>query len=159
MNVNIICIGKIKEKYLKDAMAEYSKRLSHFCRLNVLELPDEAMSDKPQDAEICTVLKKEGERILPFIKSSDVVISLCIEGKQLSSEEFAHFFEKETLVGKSTFTFIIGGSLGLLNEIKKKSNLMLSFSRMTLPHQLMRVVLLEQIYRAFKISANESYHK
>ena len=159
MNINIIAVGKIKEKFFKDACAEYEKRMSRFCKLNITELPDEAMSDKPSEAEKSAVLKKEASRILSAIRPTDVIISLCVEGKQMASEELADFFKNSCIEGKSSFTFIIGGSLGLLEEVKAKSNLRLSFSKMTFPHQLMRVVLLEQVYRAFKINANESYHK
>ncbi len=159
MNVNIVAVGKIKEKYLKDAINEYSKRLSRFCKLKITEVPDEPMSDRPSDAERAQVLKKEAEKINSAIGNCDVLVSLCVEGKHLSSEKFAGFFAQETVKGASTFTFVIGGSLGLLDEIKAKSKLRLSFSEMTFPHQLMRVILLEQIYRAFKINANESYHK
>ena len=159
MNINIIAVGKIKEKFFKDACAEYEKRMSRFCKLNITELPDEAMSDKPSDAEKSAVLKKEASRILSAIRPTDVIITLCVEGKQMASEELADFFKNSCIEGKSSFTFIIGGSLGLLEEVKAKSNLRLSFSKMTFPHQLMRVVLLEQVYRAFKINANESYHK
>lgn len=159
MNINIIAVGKIKEKFFKDACAEYEKRMSRFCKLNITELPDEAMSEKPSEAEKSAVLKKEASRILSAIRPTDVVIALCVEGKQMASEELADFFKNSCIEGKSSFTFIIGGSLGLLEEVKAKSNLRLSFSKMTFPHQLMRVVLLEQVYRAFKINANESYHK
>lgn len=159
MNVNIIAVGKIKEKYLKDAIEEYAKRLSRFCKLTITEIPDESMSDRPSDSEKQTILKKEGEKIISAIKNTDVLVSLCVEGGQLESEEFAQFFSQECIKGANTFTFIIGGSLGLSEEIKKLSNLRLSFSKMTFPHQLMRVILLEQVYRAFKINANESYHK
>ena len=159
MNINIVTVGKIKEKYLKDAIEEYKKRLSRFCKLTIIELPDEAMSDKPSQSEINAILKKEGEKILSYLKNTDVLISLCVEGKQMSSEKFAAFIDDSCVAGASSFTFVIGGSLGLFDEVKKKSTLRLSFSEMTFPHQLMRVVLLEQIYRAFKINANESYHK
>lgn len=159
MNINIIAVGKIKEDFLKKACAEYEKRMSRFCKLNIIEIPDEAMSDKPSESEKNSVLKKEGTKILSAIKSTDVLVSLCVEGKQMKSEKFADFFKTKTVNGANTFTFIIGGSLGLLEEIKTKSDLKLSFSEMTFPHQLMRVILLEQIYRAFKINANESYHK
>ncbi len=159
MNVNIITVGKIKEKYLKDAICEYSKRLSRFLKLTITEVADEPMSDKPSDSEKNAILKKEGDKILAAIKNTDVLIALCIEGTQLKSEEFAEFFSKECVKGASTFTFIIGGSLGISDDIKKRCNLHLSFSKMTFPHQLMRVILLEQIYRASKINANESYHK
>ena len=159
MNINIISVGKIKEKYLKDAIDEYKKRLSRFCKLTITEIPDEPMSQNPNDKEIESILKKEGEKIQSAIKNTDVLISLCVEGTQKTSEEFAHFFKDECVKGANTFTFVIGGSVGLWDEIKKTSNLKLSFSKMTFPHQLMRVILTEQIYRAFKINANESYHK
>lgn len=159
MNINIIAVGKIKEKYLKDAIDEYLKRLSRFCKLTIVEVADEAMSERPSSAEKAHILQKEGDKILSAIKNTDVLISLCVEGNQMPSERFADFFTTETVKGANTFTFVIGGSLGLLEEIKKKSKLKLSFSQMTFPHQLMRVILLEQIYRAFKINANESYHK
>lgn len=159
MNVNIVAVGKIKEKYLKDAIDEYSKRLSRFCKLKIAEVPDEPMSDRPSDAEKLAILKKESEKIKSAIGQTDVLVTLCVEGKQMKSEKFAEFFAGECVNGANTFTFVIGGSLGLHDEIKKQCKLRLSFSEMTFPHQLMRVVLLEQIYRAFKINANESYHK
>lgn len=159
MNVNIIAVGKIKEKYLKDAIDEYKKRLSRFCKLTITEVQDEPMSANPSEKEIESILKKEGEKIISSIKNTDVLISLCVEGKQKTSEEFAKFFSDECIKGANTFTFVIGGSVGLCNEIKNMSHTKLSFSKMTFPHQLMRVVLLEQIYRAFKINANENYHK
>jgi len=159
MNINIVAVGKIKEKYLKDAIDEYSKRLSRFCKLKITEVPDEAMSDRPSESEKTQILKKESEKINSAIGNTDVLVTLCVEGRQLSSENFADFFAKETVTGANTFTFVIGGSLGMSEEIKAKSKLRLSFSEMTFPHQLMRVILLEQIYRAFKINSNESYHK
>lgn len=159
MNITIIAVGKMKEDYLKKACAEYEKRLSRFCKLTTIEIPDEPMSDKPSEAERLAVLKKEGARIMSAIKDTDMLISLCVEGKQLSSEDFAESMDQACTKGASRFTFVIGGSLGLLEEIKEKSNLRLSFSKMTFPHQLMRVVLLEQIFRAFKINRNENYHK
>ena len=159
MNINIISVGKIKEKYLKDAIDEYKKRLSRFCKLTIKEVTDEPMSQNPSKKEIESILKKEGEKIISSIKNTDFLISLCVEGKQKTSEEFAKFFSEECVKGANTFTFVIGGSVGLCDEIKNMSHTKLSFSKMTFPHQLMRVVLLEQIYRAFKINANESYHK
>lgn len=159
MNVNIIAVGKIKEKYLKDAIEEYKKRLSRFCKLTITEIQDEPMSQNPSEKEIEIILKKEGEKIFSSIKNTDVLISLCVEGKQKTSEEFAKVFADECIKGANTFTFVIGGSVGLCDEIKRASNLKLSFSEMTFPHQLMRVILTEQIYRAFKINANENYHK
>ena len=159
MNIHIIAVGKIKEDFLKQACLEYTKRMSRFCKLTVTEVPDESMSDRPSDSEKQAILKKEAEKIKHAIKQTDVLVTLCVEGKQKTSEQFAEFFETECVKGANSFTFVIGGSLGLLEEIKAQSNLRLSFSQMTFPHQLMRVVLMEQIYRAFKINANESYHK
>ena len=159
MKIKIICVGKLKEKYLKDAISEYSKRLGRFCNLEITELADEKIPDNPSAAEEEKVLLCEGEKILGKIGATDYVITLCVEGKQLSSEEFANKIHTLTLGGKSNITFIIGGSLGLHPDVKNRSDLRLGFSKMTFPHQLMRVVLLEQIYRAFKINANEKYHK
>lgn len=159
MNINIIAVGKIKEKYLKDAIDEYKKRLSRFCKLTITEVSDEPMSQNPSEKEIEDILKKEGEKIISAIKNTDVLVTLCVEGTQRTSEEFAQFISSECVKGANTFTFIIGGSVGLSDKIKSMSNLKLSFSKMTFPHQLMRVILTEQIYRAFKINANESYHK
>lgn len=158
MNINIIAVGKIKEKYFTAAIDEYSKRLSRFVKLNVTEVADEKIPDRASDKEIEQIKEKEGEKILAKIPQGSYVITLCIEGEELSSEELA---EKVAAVSmtNSSVTFIIGGSLGLLDKVKSASQLRLSFGRMTLPHQLMRVVLLEQIYRAFKINNNESYHK
>ena len=159
MTINIIAVGKMKEDFLKKACAEFEKRLSRFCKLNIIEVPDEPMSDRPSDSEREQVLKKEGARISAALKNTGMLISLCVEGKQLSSEEFAETLNNACIGGVSDFTFVIGGSLGLMHDMKQKSNLKLSFSKMTFPHQLMRVILLEQIYRAFKINHNESYHK
>lgn len=159
MNINIVAVGKMKEDFLKNACAEYAKRMSRFCKLQVIEVPDEPMSDRPTESEKQAILQKESAKILRAVKNTDVLISLCVEGKQMASETFAEFLKEECVNGANTFTFIIGGSLGLSEEIKQQSHLKLSFSKMTFPHQLMRVVLMEQIYRAFKINANESYHK
>lgn len=158
MNINIIAVGKIKEKYFTAAIDEYSKRLSRFVKLNVTEVADEKIPDRASDKEIEQIKEKEGEKILAKIPQGSYVVTLCIEGEELSSEELA---EKVAAVSmtNSSVTFIIGGSLGLSDKVKSVSQLRLSFGRMTLPHQLMRVVLMEQIYRAFKINNNESYHK
>lgn len=158
MNINIIAVGKIKEKYFTAAIDEYSKRLSRFVKLNITEVADEKIPDRASDKEIEQIKEKEGEKILAKIPNGSYVVTLCIEGAELSSEELA---EKVAAVSmtNSSVTFIIGGSLGLSDKVKSASQLRLSFGRMTLPHQLMRVVLLEQIYRAFKINNNESYHK
>lgn len=159
MNVTIICVGKLKEKFFKEATDEYIKRISRFAKVNVLELSDEAIPANASPAEEKNVLFREGEKILAKIPKGAFVISLCIEGKELSSTQMSRFLEEKLGEGVSNICFIIGGSLGLSDEVKNRSDFKLSFSKMTFPHQLMRVVLLEQVYRCFKISANESYHK
>ena len=159
LNINIVCVGKMKEKFMSGAVEEYKKRLSRFANVKIIELADESAPEKMSEAEAEKVLKKEGERILEKIAPSDYVIALCVEGKQMSSEKLAEHIADCMVNGISNVTFVIGGSLGLSEEVKKRSALRLSFSLMTFPHQLMRVILLEQIYRTFKINANESYHK
>lgn len=159
MNVKILCVGKIKEKFYKDAISEYSKRLSKYCSLDIVEVQDEKTSENASDNEINIVKDKEGERILKHLKDRDYVISLAIEGAQKDSVSFSKHIENLGISGKSSIVFIIGGSLGLSNEVLKRSDELLSFSKMTFPHQLMRVVLLEQIYRAMRIMNNEPYHK
>lgn len=160
LRVNIICIGKIKEKYFTDAIAEYEKRLSAFCRFQIVELSEEKIrSNTPNQAQIDEVLSAEGARMMQKIGAHDYVIAMCIEGKQLSSEELSQTLDSAAVVGKSTVDFIIGGSYGLSSEIKKRADLRLSMSRMTFPHQLARVILSEQIYRAFEISTGGKYHK
>lgn len=158
MNINIISVGKIKEKYFTAAIGEYSKRLSRFVKLSITEVPDEKIPDNASEKEMEQIKEKEGAKILAKLPSNSFVVTLCIEGKELSSEDLAKRIADISMTS-SNITFIIGGSLGLADTVKNKSNLRLSFGRMTLPHQLMRVVLLEQIYRAFKINNNESYHK
>lgn len=158
IKINIIAVSGLKEKYLRDAAAEYQKRLGGFCNLSVTEIEPVKLPDKPSEAEIASALNKEAEAILKKIPKSGTVITLCIEGKQYSSEEFADLIEKETNSGNS-ITFIIGSSYGLSDKIKQMSSLKLSFSKMTFPHQLFRVLLLEQIYRAFRINTGASYHK
>ena len=159
MKINVICVGKLKEKYLKDAIDEYSKRLKRFCTFSITELPDEKISDNPSEAEEKKILKTEGEKILKCIQQDDYVFSLCVEGKEISSEKFANELSNLMLSGKSTVDFVIGGSLGLDDAVKNRSDFRLSFSPMTFPHQLMRVILCEQVYRCFKINSNEKYHK
>ena len=158
MNINIICVGKIKEKFFTAAIEEYSKRLSRFAKLTVTEVADEKIPENASDKECEIVKDKEGKKILSKLGDNSFVVTLCIEGKEMPSEEFAKKIADISMTS-SNITFIIGGSLGLSDEVKCKSQLRLSFGQMTLPHQLMRVVLLEQIYRAFKINNNESYHK
>ena len=159
MRVRIICLGKIREKYLKEGIAEYSKRLGRFCTFEICELPDIKIPDNPSESECHKVLSEEGEAVLKKISKDSFVIALCVEGKAMSSEELASKMSSVTLMGKSNIDFIIGGSLGLSEAVKKRSDMRLSFSAFTFPHQLMRLVLTEQIYRAFKINANEEYHK
>lgn len=158
MNINIICVGKLKEKYLKDAVDEYSKRLTRFANLQIIELPDEKIPEKSSDKIEEKILKKEGELILSKLKKDSFIIAMCVEGKLISSEELASTI-KTVSQTSSNITFIIGGSLGLSDSVKKCADARISFGKITLPHQLMRVVLSEQIYRAFKINANETYHK
>ena len=160
LKINIICIGKIKEKYFTDAVGEYAKRLTAFCKFSVVELNEERIrSNTPNEAQIAEVIEAEGRRILQKIGTSDYVAAMCIEGKLLSSEELSETLDKAALSGKSTVDFIIGGSYGLSDEVKRRADLRLSMSKMTFPHQLARVILSEQIYRAFEISTNGKYHK
>lgn len=159
MNINIICIGKVKEEYLRLAINEYSKRLSKYCKLNIVELPDEKVPDNISDNELRIIQKKESEKIKPHIKSGWYTIALAIKGKQLTSEEFAQKLQDLGVSGQSNINFIIGGSTGLSKEIIDLADFSLSFSNLTFPHQLMRVILLEQIFRCFKIIKGETYHK
>lgn len=159
MKVKVITVGKLKEKYLKDGIAEYSKRLSRFTKLEFIELADEKTPDNASLAENQQILLKEGQRILGKIGEREFIIALAIEGKQFPSEEFSKILADTVLQGYSTITFIIGGSLGLSPEVKKRSQLLMSFGALTLPHQLMKLVLVEQIYRAFMIQQGSPYHK
>lgn len=159
MKITVIAVGKIKEKFFRDAISEYEKRLSKYCKLSILEVSDEKTPDQASDTVNQQILAKEGERIRNLIPKDSYVIPLAIEGKKYDSVGFADMIRKNTVSGVSHITFIIGGSLGILEEIKKSSDQMISFSDMTFPHQLMRVVLLEQIYRAFRIINGEPYHK
>lgn len=160
IRVNIICIGKIKEKYFTEAINEYAKRLSAFCKFSVVELAEEKIrSNSPNQSQIDEVISAEGKRILQKIGQSDYVAAMCIEGKLLSSEELSKTLDNVSISGKSTVDFIIGGSYGLSDEVKKRADLRLSMSRMTFPHQMARMILSEQIYRAFEISTNGKYHK
>jgi 23S rRNA (pseudouridine1915-N3)-methyltransferase len=158
MKITIACVGRIKEKYFTDAIAEYSKRLSRYVTLNISEVPDEKAPENLSPAQMEQVKKSEGERLLKAMKDS-YVIALVINGKQQSSESFAKLIDNTMTMGKSHITFVIGGSLGLSDEVIKRADYKLSFSDMTFPHQLMRVILLEQIYRAERILNNEPYHK
>ncbi len=159
VHIDIICVGKIKESYLRDAIEDYSTRLSKYCLLNITELIDEKIPNNPSDKEIEAVKIKEGLNIISKLKKDTYIISLDLKGKQYSSEDFSKEIENISLNFNSSITFIIGGSLGLAEDVIKKSDKLISFSKMTFPHQLFRVFLLEQIYRAFKILNNENYHK
>ena len=159
MKITVITVGKIKEKYLKDAIAEYSKRLSKYCKLEIVEVADEKTPDNASEVVEDSIRSKEAERILKYVKDDAYVITLEIGGKQLSSEELADKIDKLGIQGTSHIIFIIGGSIGLGKEVLNKSNYALSFSKMTFPHQLMRVILLEQVYRSYRIISNEPYHK
>ncbi len=157
ISVNLICIGKLKEKYLKDACGEYLKRLSAFCKAEVIELDEYRLPDNPSQAQIDIALKDEGERILKKCEGS-VVIAMCIEGGQMPSEKLAKTLEDLSL-STSKISFVIGGSFGLSQQVKNKAKIKLSMSQMTFPHQLARVMLLEQIYRGFMINSGSKYHK
>ena len=159
MKIKIVTVGKLKEKYLKDGIAEYSKRISRFAKLEMIELADEKTPDKASELENQKILETEGARILSKVGERDFVLVLAIEGKTFSSEEFSKQLEEASIKGYSTLTFIIGGSLGLAASVKNRANLSVSFGRLTLPHQLMRLVLVEQIYRAFTIQQGSPYHK
>ncbi|AJC94873.1 23S rRNA (pseudouridine(1915)-N(3))-methyltransferase RlmH [Staphylococcus hyicus] len=159
MKITIIAVGKLKEKYWKQAIAEYEKRLSAYTKVEIIEVPDEKAPENMSDKEIEQVKEKEGQRILAKVKPQSTVITLEIQGKMLSSEALAKEIDQRMTQGTSDFTFIIGGSNGLHQDVMNRSNIALSFSKMTFPHQMMRVVLLEQVYRAFKINRGEAYHK
>ena len=159
MKIKIVTVGKLKEKYLKDGIAEYSKRISRFATIEIIELADEKTPDRASDSENAKILDVEGNRILSKIGDREFVVVLAIEGKTLSSEELSKQLEQASINGFSTLTFVIGGSLGLSKEVKKRANLSVSFGHLTLPHQLMRLVLTEQIYRAFTIQQGSPYHK
>ncbi len=159
MKIKIVTVGKLKEKYLKDGIAEYSKRISRFAAVEMIELADEKTPDRASDSENEKILDLEGNRILSKIGDREFVVVLAIEGKTLSSEEFSKQLEQASINGYSTLTFVIGGSLGLSPQVKNRANLSLSFGRLTLPHQLMRLVLVEQIYRAFTIQQGSHFDK
>ncbi len=159
MEVKIIAVGKLKEKYLIAGIAEYAKRLKGFTKFQLIEVPDEKAPETLSEKEMEQIKDKEGERLLSKIKDSDYVYALAIEGKQRSSDDFAKEFEQLTVQGKSNFVFVIGGSLGLSKNVYNRSNSLISYGKITYPHQLMRLVLTEQIYRTFKIIHHEPYHK
>ncbi|WP_243292712.1 23S rRNA (pseudouridine(1915)-N(3))-methyltransferase RlmH [Bacillus sp. FJAT-47783] len=159
MNIQIITIGKLKEKYLKQGINEFLKRLSPYAKVDIIELPDEKAPENLSEQEMEQVKEKEGERILAKISPDTHVIALAIEGKMKTSEELADSLDKLATYGKSKIAFVIGGSLGLSKSVMSRANEALSFSKMTFPHQLMRLILLEQVYRAFRINRGEPYHK
>ncbi|WP_290770946.1 23S rRNA (pseudouridine(1915)-N(3))-methyltransferase RlmH [Anaerofustis sp.] len=157
MNINIICVGKLKEKYLKEAQTEYVKRISRFTKINIIEIADEKLTGSESLDELAK--EKEGVKILNKLNKNSYIFAMDIKGCQMNSVEFAEKIDNLILKGKSNFTFIIGGSLGLSKDVLNVADKKLSFSSMTFPHQLFRVMLLEQIYRCFKINNNETYHK
>lgn len=159
MKITILCVGKVKEKFYRDAIDEFAKRLSRYCKLDITEVSDEKTEETASETEIRMIKAKEGERLLKNIKEDAYVICLCIDGKQLNSEELSEKIEKLGVQGTSHIYFVIGGSLGLADEVIKRADFKLSFSKMTFPHQLMRVILLEQIYRSYRIMNHEPYHK
>lgn len=157
--VTILCVGKMKEKFYIDAAAEYVKRLSRHCKLEIIELPEQRLSDSPSQAEIDAALAKEAAMVSEKLPRGGAIIAMCIEGKLLSSEELAEKFSRFALEGKSQITFLIGGSVGLHSSLKTQADLRLSMSPMTFPHHLARVMLLEQIYRGYQILEGSRYHK
>ena len=159
MKITILCVGKVKEKFYRDGIEEFTKRLSRYCKLDIIEVPDEKTTEDASETEIRIIKEKEGERLLKNIKEDAYVICLCIDGKQLSSEALSEKIEKLGIQGTSHIYFVIGGSLGLADEVVKRADFKLSFSPMTFPHQLMRVILLEQVYRSYRIINHEPYHK
>ena len=159
MKITIVCVGKIKEKFYRYALAEYTKRLSRYCSLSITEVADEKTKEQASDVECAIIKDREGERILKSIREDGYVIALAIDGKNLDSVELSKKIENLALTGKSNLYFVIGGSLGLSDEVMKRADYKLSVSRMTFPHQLMRVILLEQIYRSYRIINHEPYHK
>ena len=159
MDVNLICIGKLKEEWWRSACAEYSKRLGAFCKFSIIELGEAHVSKNPPPREIVRVLEEEGERILAKCRTNDRVIAMCIEGKLITSEELAADFASAAINGRSTIDLIIGGSYGLSPAVKQRADAKISMGRMTFPHQLARVMLCEQVYRAFSINNGSQYHK
>lgn len=159
MKITILCVGKIKEDFYRKAIGEYTKRLSRYCKLEIIEVADEKTPDSASEAVEMQIKDKEGERLLKYIREDTYVIALAIDGRMLDSVQMSCSLENLGLTGKSNVAFVIGGSLGLSEKILKRADEKLSFSKMTFPHQLMRVILLEQIYRSYRIMHNEPYHK
>ncbi len=158
LSVNIICVGKLKESYLREAVDEYSKRMKPLCKLNIIELPEERVGDNPSQSEIERTVSAESERIMQKLSKGDYVIAMCVEGRNISSEELSARIE-DISMQSSTVDLVIGGSWGLSDKLKSRADLKLSMGKMTFPHQLCRVMLLEQLYRAFQISKGTKYHK
>ena len=159
MNISIICVGRLKERFWTEACGEYAKRLRGFCNFTITEVDEERIPDQASQAGIRNTLEKEGKRILSAVPKGAFIIAMCIEGRQLSSEELSETLQNISVSGKSTADFIIGGSYGLSGEVKNRADFRLSMSKMTFPHQMARMILSEQIYRAFEISTNGKYHK
>lgn len=159
MNITLVTVGKVKEKFYRDAIAEFEKRLSRYCKLDIIEVADEKTPDKASDSVENQIKEKEAERILKNIREDAYCIALAIEGKKTDSVKFARHLEQLGVSGRSNIVFVIGGSLGLHDLVLKRSDETLSFSDMTFPHQLMRLILLEQIYRCYRIISGEPYHK
>lgn len=159
MKITVLCVGKIKEKFFSDAIKEYTKRLSRYCKPEIIEVADEKTPDHASAHEEKLIRKKEGDRLRKYIREGSYVIALAIEGKQMSSEDFSDKLKSLGIHGESHLLFLIGGSIGLEKELLEDADFLLSFSKMTFPHQLMRVVLLEQIYRGYRIMNGEPYHK
>lgn len=159
MEIRILSVGKIKEKYLNDGIAEYAKRLGRYCKLSFIQVADEKTPDRASEAINRQIKQTEGERLLKHIREQDYVIALAIDGKMLDSVELSGFFSRLGVEGKSCIDLVIGGSLGLSESVLKRADYKLSFSRMTFPHQLMQMILLEQVYRSYRIMNNEPYHK
>lgn len=158
LTINIVCVGKLKEKFFKDAVEEYSKRLSKYCKLNIIELPDEKIPNNASETVFEDIKNKECNNILTHLKKDSYIICLDLKGKEFSSEQFSEKLDSLSMIS-SSITFVIGGTLGLTKELLKESNEQICFSKMTFPHQLIRVFLLEQLFRAFKISHGETYHR
>lgn len=159
LSVTILCVGKLKEAYWRDACAEYQKRLGTYCRIQLVEVAEERIADNPSAAQIAATIEAEGDRLLSHITADCQVVALCIEGKELDSPHLSQYIQKTAVSGVSKIAFVIGGSWGLSDRVKSRANLQLSMSPMTFPHQLARVMVLEQLYRAFQISNGGKYHK
>ena len=159
MKISVVAVGKVKEKFYTDAIAEYGKRLSRYCKLEIIQVADEKTPDKAGDAVEAQIKETEGRRLLKYIREGDYVVALAIQGKMLDSIELSKLVENLGIQGESSLVFVIGGSLGLSDEVMRRADYLLSFSKMTFPHQMMRMILLEQIYRGYRIMMREPYHK